>query len=91
MANAVSAYFQLSGGKDGFPRGGKEKLKKCIASLNLNTRTVQRLVKSYHQQIIDEETTDHIDISRMRDQSGGHTLKLTEDLAKELIKINTNS
>ena len=47
MANTVSAYFQLSGGKDGFLRGGIEKLKKRIASLNLSTRTVQRLVKSY--------------------------------------------
>ena len=39
MANTVSAYFQLSGGKDGFPRGGIEKLKKRIVSLNLSSRT----------------------------------------------------
>ena len=62
--NTVSAYFQLSGGKDGLLRGGIEKLKKRFARLNFSARTVQRLVKSYHQQIADEETAAHVDISR---------------------------
>ena len=91
MENTVSVYFQLSDGKDCLPRGGIEKLKKRFASLNLSACTAQRLLKArgYHQQIADEETSAHVGISCKWDQSGGHTLKLTEDRAKELIEENT--
>ena len=91
MENTVSVYFQLSDGKDCLPRGGIEKLKKRFASLNFSACLVQRLVKGYHQQIADEGTAAHVDVSSKWDQSGGHTLKLTEDRAKELIKGNTKS
>ena len=64
MENEVSVYFQLSGVKDCLPWGGIEKLKKRFASLNFSAGTVQRLVKSYPQQIADEETGAHVDISR---------------------------
>ena len=64
MENTVSGYFQLPGGKDCLPRGGIEKLKKRFASLNLSACTAQRVVKGYHQQIADEETAAHVDISR---------------------------
>ena len=64
MDNTVSVYFQLSDGKDCLPRGGIEKLKKRFASLNFIACTVQRLVKGYHQQIADDETAAHVDISR---------------------------
>ena len=63
MENTVSVYFQLSDGKDCLPRGGIEKLKKRFASLNVSACTVQRLVKGYHQQIADEETAAHVDVS----------------------------
>ena len=64
MENPDYAYFQLCGGNDCLPRGVK-KLKTHFLSLNFSARTVG--------------TAAHVDISRKLDQSGGHTLKLTED------------
>ena len=63
MEYTVSVYFQLSDGRDCLPRGGIEKLKKGFVSLNFSACTVQRLVKGFHQQIADEETAGHVDIS----------------------------
>ena len=63
MENTVSVYFQLSDGKDCLPRGGIEKLKKRFASMNFSACTVHRLARGYHQQIADEETAAHVDIS----------------------------
>ena len=66
------------------------KAEKALCELEFECSPVQCLVKSYHQQIADEETTAHV-ISRKLYQPGEHTLKLTEGHALELIKINTKS
>ena len=87
----MTAYLQLSSGKPRLPRGGMEKLKKRFPSLNLSARTVQRLVQEYREQSAREATAGNVNLSRKRDQCGGHTMKLTEDLAKELISINSKT
>ena len=85
----MTAYLQLSSGKPRLPRGGMEKLKKRFPSLNLSARSVQRLVQEYRLQSAREATAGNVNLSRKRDQCGGHTMKLTEDLAKELTSINS--
>ena len=87
----ITAYLELSSGKPRLPRGGMEKLKKRFPSLNLSAHTVQRLVQEYREQSASEATAGNVDLSRKRDQCGGHTMKLTEDLAKELISINSKT
>ena len=88
----ITAYLQLSSGKLRLPRRGMiEKLKKRLASLNLSARTVQRLVQEYREQSAREVTAGNVNMSRKRDQCGGHTMKLTEDLAKELISTNSKT
>ena len=87
----MTAYLQLSSGKLRLPRGGMEKLKKWVPSLNLSAQTVQRLVQEYREQSAREATAGNVNLSRKRDQCGGHTMKLTEDLAKELISINSKT
>ena len=87
----MTAYLLLSSGKPGLPRGGMEKLKKRFPSLNLSAHTVQRPVQEYREQSAREATAGNVNLSRKRDQCGGHTMKLTEDLAKELISINSKT
>ena len=52
---------------------------------------MQRLVQEYRQQSASKATAGNVDLSRKRDQCGGHTMKLMEDLAKELNSINSKS
>ena len=87
----ITAYLRLSSGKLRLPRRGMEKLKKRLASLNLSARTVQRLVQEYREQSAREATAGNVNMSRKRDQCGGHTMKLTEDLAKEFISTNSKT
>ena len=88
---SISAYLQLSSGKPRIPRGGMDKLKKRLPSLNLSARTVQRLVQEYREQSARKATAGNFDMSRKRDQCGGLNMKLTEDLAKELISTNSKT
>ena len=50
---------------------------------------MQRLVQEYREQNAREATAGNVNFLRKRDQCGGHTMKLTEDLAKELIIAST--
>ena len=52
---------------------------------------MQRLVQEYREQSAREATTGNVNMSRKRDQYGGHTMKLTEDLAQVLISINSKT
>ena len=49
---------------------------------------MQRLVQECRAS---KATAGKLDLSRKRDQCGGHTMKLTEGLAKELISINSKT
>ena len=74
-----------------YPAEESRNWKKRLASLNLSARTVQRLVQEYREQSAREATAGNVNMSRKRDQYGGHTMKLTEDLAKELISTNSKT
>ncbi len=84
----VTSYFQLLGGRSRLPPGGFEKLKNRFPSLNLNARSIQRLVKNFREQTSDTTLDGDVDLSRQRSACGGHGMKLTVELATKLIETN---
>lgn len=61
-------------------------LKSHFRHLNLTSRTVQRLVKEYKDQITDENAAGTVRMVRRRATlCGGQDIKLTVELAKKLI------
>ena len=63
----ITVYLQLSSDKSRLPRGGMEKLKKRLPSLNLSACIVQRLVQVYLEQSAHEATAGNVELSRKRD------------------------
>ena len=66
-------------------------MKTRFPSLNLSARTVQRIVEEYRQQSSKAETAGQVNLSRKRKDCGGHSMKLTQEIAKLLIEINDKS
>ena len=85
----AAAYLELATESGGLPHGGMKKLNARFPGMNLTARTVQRIVKQYREQAESVETSDQIDMSRKRaERTGGHMMKLTEELAQCLIETN---
>ena len=85
----VTAYFQVSKGKDCLPRGGMQELWRRFPSYNLTPRLVQRIVKNYRNQ---ETSAEEVDLSRKRrEECGGANLKLSVEISQKLIELNDKS
>eukprot|EP00117_Sycon_ciliatum_P039056 scpid92697/ scgid1715/ len=85
----VTAYMALAKGRDRLPRGSIAKLKSQFPHLQLNARSVQRIVENYKKQAQDTATKGNIRMTRRRASlCGGFNLKLTPELAKKMVEIN---
>ena len=84
----VTAYLEISQGKDRLPRGGFNQLKQRFPTLKLNQRTVQKLVKQYKEQSRDVETDARVDLRRKRSKCGGGGMKFSTDIANKMIELN---
>ena len=87
----VTAYFQVSKGKDRLPRSGMQELRRRFPSYNLTPRLVQRIFKNNRNQ--DEETSaEEVDLSRKcHEKCGGTNLKLSVEISRKLIELNDKS